>query len=222
MLTSWLLSNWSCQRGTQSSQATRQTTSTPHTLTNSGVRASWLAAALLQHPESVQDEALWPSWDVNEEPELRPKSGPLLGVPCNSFPTNSATRMDSELFRTWLLRRLQSPSHLNARVYRCGRLLDSLDHHRSACAVSAALGRRGFAVEMAVARICREGGARVSTNVMVRDLDLSQVLGVEVVAEGSSRPNLRLTRELLKASVKLAWQRKWHFCLVRQQRRLPP
>ena len=29
------------------------------------------------------------------------------------------------------------------------------------------LGRRGFAVESAAARICREGGARVTTNVMV-------------------------------------------------------
>ena len=42
-----------------------------------------------------------------------------------------------------------------------------------------------------MARICREGGARVSTNVMVRDVDLSQVPGVdgrrlEVVAEGLS------------------------------------
>ena len=46
-------------------------------------------------------------------------------------------------------------------------------------------------MEVAVARIYREGGARVSTNVMVRDLDLSQVPGVdgrrlEVVAEGLS------------------------------------
>ena len=42
-----------------------------------------------------------------------------------------------------------------------------------------------------MARICREGGARVSTNVMVRDLDLSQAPGVdgrqlEVVGEGLS------------------------------------
>ena len=42
-----------------------------------------------------------------------------------------------------------------------------------------------------MARISREGGARVSTNVMVRDLDLSQAPGVdgrrlEVVAEGLS------------------------------------
>ena len=34
-------------------------------------------------------------------------------------------------------------------------------------------GRRGFALESAVARICREAGARVSTNVCVRDLDLT-------------------------------------------------
>ena len=36
------------------------------------------------------------------------------------------------------------------------------------------LSRRGYAVESAVAQICREGGARVSTNVMVRDLHISQ------------------------------------------------
>ena len=34
-----------------------------------------------------------------------------------------------------------------------------------------ALGRRGFALERAIARICREGGACVSTNVFLRDLE---------------------------------------------------
>ena len=34
------------------------------------------------------------------------------------------------------------------------------------------LGRRGFALEPAAARVCREGGARVGTNILVRDLDL--------------------------------------------------
>ena len=33
------------------------------------------------------------------------------------------------------------------------------------------LGGRGFSVESAAARVCREAGARVSTNVFVRDLD---------------------------------------------------
>ena len=48
------------------------------------------------------------------------------------------------------------------------------------------LGRRGFAVESAIARICREGGARVSTNVFVRDLDLRRKERTyhELVGEG--------------------------------------
>ena len=149
-----------------------------------------------------QTEALWPSLDTNEGALALSQSGPLAAVPLHCLPTSHATRLDSEIFRTLLLRRLRLPLPLNARVCRCGRLLDCLGHHRSACAVSGALGRRGFEVEVAVARICREGGARVSTNVLVRDLDLSQVPGVdgrrlEVVAEGltcSEAPNSRLSR----------------------------
>ena len=34
------------------------------------------------------------------------------------------------------------------------------------------LGRRVFALESVAARICREAGGRVTSNVMVRDLDL--------------------------------------------------
>ena len=51
------------------------------------------------------------------------------------------------------------------------------------------LGRRGYALESAAARVCREAGARVTTNVMVRDLDLLPLQQVdarrlEVVADG--------------------------------------
>ena len=47
----------------------------------------------------------------------------------------------------------------------------------------------GFALESAAARVCRETGVRVTTNVMVRDLDLEamNVRGgrrLEVVADG--------------------------------------
>ena len=34
------------------------------------------------------------------------------------------------------------------------------------------LGRKGFALESAAARVCREAGARVTENVLVRDLDI--------------------------------------------------
>ena len=42
----------------------------------------------------------------------------------------------------------------------------------SACATSGVLGRRGFPLESAAARVCREAGTRVHTYVMVKDLDL--------------------------------------------------
>ena len=51
------------------------------------------------------------------------------------------------------------------------------------------MGRRGFALESAAARICREAGARVTTNVFVRDLDMGVPNALddrrlEVVADG--------------------------------------
>ena len=51
------------------------------------------------------------------------------------------------------------------------------------------LGRRGFPLENAAARICREAGGRVRTNVFVRDLDLGVVdqfdtRRLEVVVDG--------------------------------------
>ena len=51
------------------------------------------------------------------------------------------------------------------------------------------LGRRGFALESATARVCREAGARVSTNIFLRDLDLLGIPAtdqrrIEVIAEG--------------------------------------
>ena len=57
----------------------------------------------------------------------------------------------------------------------------------AACAQAGVLGRRGFALESAAARVCREAGARVSTNVLVRDLDLlplQHAHRLEVVADG--------------------------------------
>ena len=46
-------------------------------------------------------------------------------------------------------------------------------HHQSACVVLGVLGRRGAALESVAVRVCREAGARVSTNVFVRDLDIA-------------------------------------------------
>ena len=87
-------------------------------------------------------------------------------------------------------RRLRLP--FSVRRCSCSRLLDSYGHHRAACSTVGVLSRRGFAVENAVVQVCREGGARVSTNIFLRDLDLdlkhASMDGrrLEVVAEGLS------------------------------------
>ena len=65
----------------------------------------------------------------------------------------------------------------------------TVGHHRATCSTRGLLGRKGFATESAIAQIFREGGAKVSTNVMVRDLDIppphrSDLLRQEIVAEG--------------------------------------
>ena len=51
------------------------------------------------------------------------------------------------------------------------------------------LGRIGYHLEVATAQVCREGGARVSTNVFVKDMDLATFNALdsrrlEVVADG--------------------------------------
>ena len=98
-------------------------------------------------------------------------------------------RSAPQLFRVLLFRRLGLPLPLTSRTCRCGRPLDPSGHHRVACVRAGVLGPRGFALESMLARICREAGGRVTTNIMVRDLDLEHLQGpdgrrLEVVADG--------------------------------------
>ena len=67
--------------------------------------------------------------------------------------------------------------------------LDSRGHHRAACTLARVLGRRGLSLENATARVCREAGGRVTTNVRVQDMDLLSLRQVdnrrlEVVVDG--------------------------------------
>ena len=98
----------------------------------------------------------------------------VVGAQVCSFAPRLAIcdRLDSFTFRILLCRRLRLPFPLTKHICRCGRRSDFYGHHRAAPAQSGVLARRGFAVESVVARVCREGGARVSTNIMVRVMDL--------------------------------------------------
>ena len=95
-----------------------------------------------------------------------------------AIPSMKETRVDPQPFPP-----------LQARSCRCGRPLDVLDHHRAACANAGVFGRRGWVLENVAARVCREAGGRVSTNLAVRDMDLGahvQLHGrrLEIVVDG--------------------------------------
>ena len=93
---------------------------------------------------------------------------PCRGLPFSSVPSSSPTRFAPQLFRVLLLRRfwLALPlSHLPVWPS-----IDVLGHHRAACSRAGVLRSRGFSLESAAARVCREAGAWVSTNLFLRDL----------------------------------------------------
>ena len=131
---------------------------------------------------------MWPRLSTTEQALLRSQSGPMSGLPFSSVPSSPPTRFAPQLFRVLLLRRLWLALPFSSRTCRCGRPLDVLGHHRAACSRAGVLGSRGFSLESAAARVCREAGARVSTNLFVRDLDLPianhDARRLEVVADG--------------------------------------
>ena len=115
---------------------------------------------------------IWSRLAPEERALIRSQGGPMSGVPFTCLPVSREARIESSSFRVLVLRRLWLPLPPSSRNCRCGLPLDLRGHHRAACAQVGVLGRRGFALESAAARVCREAGARVSTNVMLRDLDL--------------------------------------------------
>ena len=133
-------------------------------------RTGWQRPATSRLHEQCASE-MWPAFSNTEKALMLSQSGPMSGEPFSCFPTTRETRFDFQSFRLLLLRRLRLPLPITARRCRCGRPLDSSGHHRAACARVGVLGRRGFALESAAARVCREAGGRVMTNILVRDMD---------------------------------------------------
>ena len=131
-----------------------------------------------------------PSFSRASRALLRSQSGPAAGRALSTLPVGPETRIQSELQRVLLIRRLRLPRlGLSALRCRCGGVLDRRGDHRAACATAGVLHPRAKPLERALARVCREAGARVATNVFVRDLNLEGVSPhdgrqIEVVANG--------------------------------------
>ena len=93
---------------------------------------------------------------------LLSQAGPHSGRVFTVLPTSDDVTIASAQFRVLLLRRLRLPLALCPRTCRCGRSLDPLGDHRAACATSGVLPTRALPLEHALARVCREAGARVA------------------------------------------------------------
>ena len=127
-------------------------------------------------------------------PDLRAlrhsQCGPCASRHFTALPTTPETVLNPAHFRTLLLVRLMMPLHLDERFCKCGARLDALGRHRSACAKVGILAARGAPAEVCAARICREAGARVRENQLLRDLNVEVPAGdtrkIEVIANGLS------------------------------------
>ena len=102
----------------------------------------------------------------SDRAHLYSRSGPGAGAAISVCPTAPECTTASTLFRALLLDRLRLPLQLCGKVCAgCGAQLDLFGVHRSAGARSGRTKRRAVPLERVVARICREGGALVRTNV---------------------------------------------------------
>ena len=114
-----------------------------------------------------------PAFPLRKCALLRSKGGSFSGLPFTVFPTSPAVRFGCS-FAFFL------PSSSSSFLFRLAPVWPSSRrpcHHRAACSISGVL--CGFALESAAAHVCREAGARVSTSIFVRDLDLALLGGVD-------------------------------------------
>ena len=119
---------------------------------------------------------------------LESQCGPFASRILTALPSCHELTLDSPVFRALLLRRLRLPLPLDAAACRCRRPVDPLGDHRAACPRSGILRSRGLPLERAAARVCREAGATVACNVLVRDLNIHpdrlDDRRIEVIANG--------------------------------------
>ncbi|CAJ1460944.1 unnamed protein product, partial [Effrenium voratum] len=97
------------------------------------------------------------------------QAGDHAGCFFTVLPTAPEFNVPDPHFRVAALRRLRVPLPFSERVCPCQGALDALGGHRAACARAGVL---GLPLERTAARICREAGARVAENVLLRDLNL--------------------------------------------------
>ena len=152
------------------------------------ITTGWQHCATNAYHANFQAELLT-RLDPANQTLLASQSGPHASRPFTTIPYHADTTYPSHLFRILLRRRLRLLIPLTASHCRCRRTLDPYGDHRAACAQSGILRSRAGPLEKAAARICREAGARVTTNTLLTDLNIEHSTRpddrrIEVIANG--------------------------------------
>ena len=152
----------------------------------------WQYHAASRIEKNHREVVVLPNMTPSARALLRSQSGPGSAAHLVQIPCRPEFKVDAPQPRAMILRRLRLPLGLadarcNGRT--CNMHLDELGDHRAACPRSGRLKRRSVPLERALARVCREAGARVRVNVLVRDLNVPGVLAtdgrrIEVIADG--------------------------------------
>ena len=152
----------------------------------------WQYYASTQIETHFRGSVVLPSMSATARSLLRSQSGCCSGRHLTLSPVSPESTYSNEKFRALLLRRMRLPLQVAASRCNgnsCRACLDALGDHRAACSLAGRLVLRSSPVERMWARVCREGGARVQTNVFLRDLNLRGVEAqdgrrIEVIANG--------------------------------------
>ena len=125
---------------------------------------------------------------VGDQAHLRSHSGPGASAVLLGCPTSCEFQLQPDTFRVLTLERLRLPIHVTEARCSCGAPLDLLGRHRGACPRSGRLKSRAVPTEHTLARVCREAGAVVRSNVKLRDMNVTVPVederAIEVVASG--------------------------------------
>ena len=159
-----------------------------HTHDGPNIGQGWQHQAATAIHTSCHQEFL-ESLDPPSRALLESQSGPHASRAFTTIPSSQETTYPSHLYRLLLLRRVRRPHPLTSRFCRRRRALDRFGDHRAACAQAGILRSPGGPLERAAARICKEAGARVTTNTRIIDLNIDHVdtqddRRIEVIANG--------------------------------------
>ena len=122
-----------------------------------GQRDGWQHEAAIRVDFHFRDMSLFCRISEGTRALIRSQAGPMAGLAFSVTPSTRLTRLELHVM---LLRRLGVAIH-STQVATTAQFALGLG----------VLGRRGFALESAAARVCREVGGRVRPNLLMREMD---------------------------------------------------